>query len=376
MALFAVFLLGCWLAGNPFEATKRIASQFVEARGWVGTNEWSIIWSVVLVAMFFEFMDASAGMGFGTAITPLLLLMGFDPKQIVPVVIFGAGLVGTAHEQNYRRLPVAALGNVGDDVYGGGCALHDPRLPRKGLEDCRPGVLLSTGSLHVLQGHTGCHCETRRLIKDKRRSPGKALDGAPADAAAPISPVYERQRMYGRSIMKFRQTPGALYSDGETYRHTYSQQRLFHFGITMIVMGVSFLLYYLGFFGRVEGPLNPAQLGEYLAASGMSKVHLIILVVVLVLLALSWNWIFNLAGFRLGKRLTCSRTEADGACCHAPVKRVKSISKKNRATVSRYVCTEGHKRPEADFHPVKKGTAGHTFCAILLIFGITVWYVA
>jgi hypothetical protein len=65
LALFAVFLVGCWLAGNPFEATKRIASPFVEAKGWMGTNEWSIIWSVVLIAMFFEFMDATAGMGFG-----------------------------------------------------------------------------------------------------------------------------------------------------------------------------------------------------------------------------------------------------------------------------------------------------------------------
>ncbi|MEJ2165717.1 MAG: sulfite exporter TauE/SafE family protein [Desulfobacterales bacterium] len=94
LALFAVFLLGCWLAGNPFEATKRIASPFVEKMGWVGTNEWGIIWSVVLIAMFFEFMDASAGMGFGTAITPLLLLIGFNPKQIVPVVMIQQGVAG------------------------------------------------------------------------------------------------------------------------------------------------------------------------------------------------------------------------------------------------------------------------------------------
>ncbi|MCJ7682749.1 MAG: hypothetical protein MUO68_00480, partial [Desulfobacteraceae bacterium] len=79
VALFLVFLLGCWLAGNPFDATQRIPSEIVKANGWVGTNQWAIIWSVVLVAMFFEFMDASAGMGFGTALTPLLLVMGFDP---------------------------------------------------------------------------------------------------------------------------------------------------------------------------------------------------------------------------------------------------------------------------------------------------------
>ncbi len=89
-----VFLVGCWLAGNPFEATQRIASPVVVERGWVGTDQWGIFWSVVALAMFFEFMDASTGMGFGTALTPLLLVMGFDPKQIVPAVMVQQGMAG------------------------------------------------------------------------------------------------------------------------------------------------------------------------------------------------------------------------------------------------------------------------------------------
>lgn len=105
--LFVVFLIGCWLAGNPFEATQRINSTFVKNMGWGGTNEWSIIWSVVFIAMAFEFMDATAGMGFGTAITPLLLVLGFDPKQIVPVVMVQqgvAGLVGTFLHKEYGNV--------------------------------------------------------------------------------------------------------------------------------------------------------------------------------------------------------------------------------------------------------------------------------
>ncbi|MBN2125179.1 MAG: sulfite exporter TauE/SafE family protein [Deltaproteobacteria bacterium] len=93
-AFFVVFLIGCWLAGNPFEATQRIPSQVVKARGWMGTDNWTIFWHVVALAMFFEFMDASAGMGFGTAITPLLLVIGFDPKQIVPAVMIQQGVAG------------------------------------------------------------------------------------------------------------------------------------------------------------------------------------------------------------------------------------------------------------------------------------------
>jgi len=94
LALFLVFLLGCWLAGNPFEATQRIPSEIIKAKGWVGTDNWGIFWYVVAIAMFFEFMDASAGMGFGTALTPLLLVIGFSPKQIVPVVMIQQGIAG------------------------------------------------------------------------------------------------------------------------------------------------------------------------------------------------------------------------------------------------------------------------------------------
>ena len=90
---FLVFLLGIWLAGNPFEPTVRIQSDWVVAHGLVG-DQWTIVWSVVLLAAFFEFMDASAGMGFGTALTPILLVVGFDPKQIVPVVMIQQGMAG------------------------------------------------------------------------------------------------------------------------------------------------------------------------------------------------------------------------------------------------------------------------------------------
>ncbi|MBF0119858.1 MAG: sulfite exporter TauE/SafE family protein [Desulfobacterales bacterium] len=107
IALFVVFLIGCWLASNPFEFTKRIASPIVDANKWMGTNEWAIVWSVVFIAMFFEFMDATAGMGFGTAITPLLLAIGFSPQQIVPVVMIQqgiAGLVGTFLHKEFENV--------------------------------------------------------------------------------------------------------------------------------------------------------------------------------------------------------------------------------------------------------------------------------
>jgi uncharacterized membrane protein YfcA len=103
---FVLFFVGIWLAGNPFEATVRMPSKYVVAHGLLG-NEWTIVWSVVLLAAFFEFMDASAGMGFGTALTPMLLMVGFDPKQIVPVVMIqqgAAGLVGAFLHREFENV--------------------------------------------------------------------------------------------------------------------------------------------------------------------------------------------------------------------------------------------------------------------------------
>jgi hypothetical protein len=178
--------------------------------------------------------------------------------------------------------------------------------------------------------------------------------------------------------MKLQQTPARLYSGGETYRRTYGQQRLVHFGITMMVMGVSFFLYYLGFFGRMDGPLNPAQLGEHLAASGVARTHLVVLTVLLALLALSWNWIFNLACFRLGKRLTCSRVDDRGDICGGTVRRQAATPKKSSQRIQRYryVCTHGHTQPTAHFHPIRKGTISHMLWVISVILSLIVFYAA
>jgi uncharacterized membrane protein YfcA len=93
-AFFALFLVSCWLAGNPFANTQRVLSPLVVARGWEGTNLWGIVWWVVIIAVVLEFLDSAAGMGYGTAFTPLLLVIGFDPLQIVPAVMIQQGVAG------------------------------------------------------------------------------------------------------------------------------------------------------------------------------------------------------------------------------------------------------------------------------------------
>lgn len=52
---------------------------------------------VAAVALLCEYVDASIGMGYGTTLSPILLIIGFSPLQVVPAVLFGqlaGGLIG------------------------------------------------------------------------------------------------------------------------------------------------------------------------------------------------------------------------------------------------------------------------------------------
>ena len=46
-----------------------------------------IIAAIIILAFFCEYMDSTLGMGYGTTLTPVLLLFGFTPMQIVPAVL-------------------------------------------------------------------------------------------------------------------------------------------------------------------------------------------------------------------------------------------------------------------------------------------------
>ena len=145
----------------------------------------------------------------------------------------------------------------------------------------------------------------------------------------------------------------------------------------MLVMIVCFPLYYLGLFGSVDGPLNPARIGDVLAVRGVTQTHCMVIFASFLIMAVSWNWIYNMVSLWLGSRLTCTRKiDGDATPCGAPVKREKLAHKKTGHMVVRYVCTEGHKLPDAHFHPVKKGTVSHTLWVTSLCFFIIVFFMS
>jgi len=43
--------------------------------------------TIMLLAFFAEYVDSTFGMGYGTSLTPILMVMGFTPLQIVPAIL-------------------------------------------------------------------------------------------------------------------------------------------------------------------------------------------------------------------------------------------------------------------------------------------------
>jgi uncharacterized membrane protein YfcA len=54
---------------------------------------WAAI-AIIIVAFLCEYMDSTLGMGYGTTLTPVLLLLGFSPMQIVPAVLLSELVTG------------------------------------------------------------------------------------------------------------------------------------------------------------------------------------------------------------------------------------------------------------------------------------------
>ncbi|MHC5157099.1 MAG: TSUP family transporter, partial [Planctomycetota bacterium] len=46
-----------------------------------------VIVMILIISFLCEYMDATLGMGYGTTLTPLLLLLGFAPGIVVPAIL-------------------------------------------------------------------------------------------------------------------------------------------------------------------------------------------------------------------------------------------------------------------------------------------------
>ena len=71
--------------------------------GALGAEPGFALLAVFTAALLCEYMDSSLGMGYGTTLTPLLLLAGYTPLQIVPAVLFSELLTGLAAGALHHR---------------------------------------------------------------------------------------------------------------------------------------------------------------------------------------------------------------------------------------------------------------------------------
>jgi hypothetical protein len=153
----------------------------------------------------------------------------------------------------------------------------------------------------------------------------------------------------------------------------YFRKRAQSVGLSLMVMGVSFFLYYLGLFGNVEGPLEPGNIGASLAGMGVTKIHMLMFFLSFFIFALTWNHLFNLVSFMIASRLTCIKKNDEGLICGALTKKIK-ISDDKKKGVVRFECTNGHTCSDACFHPVKKGAISHTVWVAALLFFAMIMY--
>ena len=151
---------------------------------------------------------------------------------------------------------------------------------------------------------------------------------------------------------------------------SFAQSRMRNFGVTMAVMGASFVLYYLGFFGGVSGPLQGASIGDWLANLGFKPRHLLGMFLMLTVLSIIWNWVYNGLNRLFKWNLRCAAPLNDsGGLCSEPV-----VERTGYDAGQQYVCRAGHTCGQAQVRAVGKGTIGHFLWMMFLIFSVIVYY--
>ncbi len=105
--------------------------------------------------------------------------------------------------------------------------------------------------------------------------------------------------------------------------------------VTLASLGGSIGLYYLGFFGTVEGPLNPEKISAAVAGSNIGSGHLLAGLFLIFLVSISWNWVYNM------------------------INRIKI----DRAATGHSQSAGKQKIEPVTFQPVRKGPWSHTIWA-------------
>lgn len=84
-------------------ATQVLMPQWHFLPGSADAGYGAAVFAIFVAALLCEYMDSSLGMGYGTTLTPLLLLFGYEPLQIVPAVLLSELVTGVAAGVMHHR---------------------------------------------------------------------------------------------------------------------------------------------------------------------------------------------------------------------------------------------------------------------------------
>jgi len=125
---------------------------------------WIVFVIAVVLSFVAEYVDSSIGMGYGTTLTPMLLLLGFEPLQIVPAVLLQELLSGSLASYSHHSfgnvdlrpgkspLKLGVLLGVCGLVGGGIAATVALNLPKTTIKVVTGFIVLAMGVLVALAG--------------------------------------------------------------------------------------------------------------------------------------------------------------------------------------------------------------------------------
>jgi hypothetical protein len=64
---------------------------------------------ILIVTIFCEFIDSSLGMMYGTILSPVLIIAGYDPKLVVPTILISQAIGGVVATYRHHKLNNATI---------------------------------------------------------------------------------------------------------------------------------------------------------------------------------------------------------------------------------------------------------------------------
>ncbi|MBE0480007.1 MAG: sulfite exporter TauE/SafE family protein [Dehalococcoidia bacterium] len=106
---------------------------------------------VAAIAFTAEYADASIGMGYGTSLTPVLMLLGFSPIDVIPSVLLGQVAGGTVGGYFHHRVGNVRLDFRPDKRFVNNGSRFLRYIPRS-LDSKVVMVLIASGTLGAILG--------------------------------------------------------------------------------------------------------------------------------------------------------------------------------------------------------------------------------